>query len=40
MLLDKLPAVGKIAEDTEINEVEAAFEGDKAGLLDRVANFI
>jgi SWI/SNF-related matrix-associated actin-dependent regulator 1 of chromatin subfamily A len=40
VLLDKLPAVGKIAEDTEIDKVEAAFEGDKAGLLDRVTNFI
>ena len=38
VLLDKLPAVGAVAEDEAITEVEAAFGSSGASLLDRMQN--
>ena len=39
VLLEKLPAVGKIAEDTNVEAIEKAFESDKSDLLSRVSAF-
>lgn len=38
LLVDKLPAVGEVADDEVIQEVEAAFSGTQEGLLERVSN--
>jgi SWI/SNF-related matrix-associated actin-dependent regulator 1 of chromatin subfamily A len=38
ILLDKLPAVGAVAEDEAISEVEAAFGSSGEDLLDRIKN--
>jgi SNF2 family DNA or RNA helicase len=38
LLVDKLPAVGEVADDEVIREVEAAFSGTQEGLLERVAD--
>ena len=39
VLLEKLPAVGKIAEDTNVEAIEKAFESDKSDLLSRISAF-
>ena len=38
LLMDKLPAVGEVAEDEVIREVEGAFSGSEEDLLDRVSS--
>ena len=37
LLMDKLPAVGEVAEDEVMREVEGAFSGSEEDLLDRVS---
>jgi len=38
LLVDKLPAVGEVADDEVIQEVEGAFSGTQEDLLDRVSS--
>ena len=38
LLVDKLPAVGEVADDEVIKEVEAAFSGTQEDLLGRVSS--
>ena len=38
LLVDKLPAVGEVADDAVIQEVEAAFSGSQEDLLGRISS--